>query len=153
MLVFIEQSGERNKKNVFDKETGEFVKTVDFHITYPYAYGYILNTLASDGDELDCYVITDKKLESCSVIECELIGLVEYFEDGQPDHKILASLKDESTEVSDEVKTKLLDFNARYYEDQIDRNTLVGSFLGKEEAMKEIKETSLETHETFRRLL
>ena len=143
MRVFIEQSGEKNKKNIFDKETSEFIRTIDFHVTYPYAYGYILDTLASDGDELDCYVITDKKLESCSVIECEPIGMVEYFEDDQPDHKILVSLKDESAEVSDEVKTKLLDFNARYYEDQSDQNARVGNFLGKEEAIKEIERAGL----------
>ncbi len=135
MRVFIEQSGEKNKKNIFDKETGEFVKTVDFHITYPYAYGYILNTLASDGDELDCYVITDKKLASCSIIECKPVGMVEYFEGGQPDHKILVSLKDESPEVDDEVKAKLLNFNARYYQRQPDKDTRVGRFLGKDEAV------------------
>jgi inorganic pyrophosphatase len=143
MKVFIEQSGENFKKNIFNKETGAYERTVDFHITYPYAYGYVKNTRAPDGDELDCYVITDKKIEPCSIVECEPIGIVEYFEDEQPDHKILVCLKGEGLVVSDEVKKKLLDFNARYYEGQPDRNTRVGSFLGKEEALKEIKKTSL----------
>lgn len=143
MRVFIEQSGEKNKKNIFDKETGEFVKTVDFHVTYPYAYGYILDTLASDGDELDCYVITKKILKSCSIIECEPIGMVEYFENEQPDHKILASLKEENSEVNAEVKTKLLEFDSKYYQGRSDKDTRVGDFLDKEEAIKEIGRTRL----------
>ena len=73
MKVFIEQTCEENKKNVFDKKTGEYLKTVDFHLTYPYAYGYILDTLASDGDELDCYVITKQKFKYSEVIECGTI--------------------------------------------------------------------------------
>ncbi|MEK7638698.1 MAG: inorganic diphosphatase [Patescibacteria group bacterium] len=142
MRIFIEQSGEKRKRNIFNKETGVYERTVDFHVTYPYAYGYILGTLASDGGELDCYVITNKKLEACSIIEGEPIGMVEYFEDDQPDHKILISLKGEDFKVDAEVKTKLLDFNARYYQDQPNRNTRVGNFLGKEEAVKEIEKSS-----------
>lgn len=143
MRVFIEQSGEKNKKNVFDKETGEFIRTVDFHVTYPYAYGYILNTLASDGDELDCYVITDKKLESCSIIECVPIGMVEYFENEQPDHKILVSIKGEDYKVDENVKMKLLDFDSKYYQDRSDKNIRVGVLSGKEEAVREIARASL----------
>ncbi len=141
MKVFIEQSCETNKKNLFNKQTGEYEKTVDFHLTYPYAYGYILGTLASDGDELDCYVITDKKLEHSSIIDCEPIGMVEYFEDGQPDHKIFVVPKGEEGEVTDEVIKKLLDFDACYYEGQLNKNTEVGDFLGKEETLKEINKS------------
>ncbi len=67
MHVCIEQPGEKNKKNIFDKNSG-LIKTVSFHLTYPYPYGYIVDTLAPDGDELDCYVITDKKLQAGSII-------------------------------------------------------------------------------------
>ena len=62
MHVFVEQTTEENKKNIFDKNSGLF-KTVPFRLSYPYPYGYILNTLAPDGDELDCYIITNQKLQ------------------------------------------------------------------------------------------
>lgn len=143
MKVFIEQTCEPNKKNVFDKQTGEYQKTVDFHLTYPYAYGYILNTLASDGDELDCYVITDQKFAHSKMIECEPIGMVEYFEDGQADHKIFVVPKGEEGVVTEEVKKKLLEFDARYFEGQPNKNTNVGDFLGKEAAEAEIKKVVL----------
>lgn len=143
MKVFIEQTCEENKKNVFDKKTGEYLKTVDFQLTYPYAYGYIMDTLASDGDELDCYIITDQKFTHSSVIECEPIGMVEYFEDGQEDHKMFVVPKGEIGVVTDEVKKKLLEFDARYFEGQSSKNTKVGEFLGKKDALVEIKKVQL----------
>jgi inorganic pyrophosphatase len=142
MRVFIEQTCEPNKKNVFDKVTSQYSKTVDFHLTYPYAYGYILNTLASDGDELDCYIITDKKFEHSAVVECEPVGMVEYFEDGQADHKMFVVPTGEVGEVTEEVKSRLLEFDARYFEGQPNKNTQVGDFLGKEAALREIKKAS-----------
>lgn len=143
MQVFIEQSGEKNKKNIFDKETGQFVKAINFHITYPYPYGYILNTHASDGDELDCYVITDQKLEVSSEIDCEAIGMVEYVENGQPDHKIFVRLKGEDRIIDDEVKNKLLHFNIHYFKGKTNVSTQIGKFLGKEDALKEINKAIL----------
>ncbi len=143
MKVFIEQTCEPSKKNVFDKQTGTYIKTVDFHLTYPYAYGYILNTLATDGDELDCYVITDQKFAHSTVIECEPIGMVEYFEDGQADHKIFVVPKGEAAEVTEEVKLKLLEFDARYFAGQLNKNTHVGDFLGKDAALVEINKARL----------
>ena len=108
MKVFIEQPGEEKKKNIFDKKTGKLEKTISFHLTYPYPYGYILDTLSDDGDNLDCFVITDKKLETGSIVECEPIGMLEQFEDGRADHNILAILKGDSKQVDDEAKEKLL---------------------------------------------
>lgn len=143
MKVFVEQTCEPNKKNVFDKETGEHLETVDFHLTYPYAYGYILNTLASDGDELDCYIITNQRFTHSEIVECEPIGMVEYFEDGQADHKIFVIPKGEDGKITEEVRQNLLDFDARYFEGKPNKNTSVGDFLGKEAAIKEISRAVL----------
>ena len=143
MKVFIEQTCEPNKKNVFDKETGKYSKTVDFHLTYPYAYCYILATLASDGDELDCYIITSQKFEHTAIIECEPIGMVEYFEDGQADHKMFVVPVGEAGEVTEAVKSSLLEFDGRYFEGQSKKNTRVGDFFGKGDAVVEIKQAAL----------
>jgi len=143
MKVFIEQNCEPYKKNVCDKATVAYSKTVDFHLTYPYPYGYIVGTLGEDGDELDCYIITDQKFEHSVVIECEPIGMVEYFEDGQADHKMFVVPLGEVAHVTDEVKSRLLDFDARYFEAQVDKNTRVGDFLGKKAADAEIKKAVL----------
>ncbi len=136
MKVFIEQSGEKNQKNVFDKKTGGFLKTVEIDVTYPYPYGYILNTLAADGDELDCYVITNQKLERAGVFECEPIGMVEWFEEGEEDHKILAVLQGDSHEVTAEVEEKITNFAEHFFDNQPDKMKALGRFLGVEDALK-----------------
>ena len=143
MKVFIEQNCELAKKNVFNKETGEYLETVDFHLTYPYAYGYIMGTLASDGDELDCYIITDQKFAHSAVVECEPIGMVEYFEDDEADHKMFVVPVGEAGEVTEEVKSRLLEFDARYFIGQPNKNTRVGDFLGKADAIAEIRKAEL----------
>lgn len=138
MQVFIEQPGEKNKKNIFDKNSG-FFKTVSFHVTYPYPYGYIVDTLAPDGDELDCYVITDKKLEASSIIECRSIGMVEWFEDGEEDHKILAVIKGEKGTITKEVKEKLTDFASHFFDHTQGKKYQMGNFLDKRKAEELIK--------------
>jgi inorganic pyrophosphatase len=82
--------------------------------------------------------VPDQKFEHSSVIECGPIGMVEYFEDGQADHKIFMIPVKESGEVTAEVKERLLDFNANYFKGQPNKKTQVGDFLGKEDATKEI---------------
>ena len=134
MKVFIEQSGEKNKKNVFDKETGMLLKTVTIDVTYPYPYGYIIGTLAGDSDELDCYVITDKKYAAGSVVECEAIGMVEWFEDGEEDHKILMVPEGERSVITDEVKGRITNFAMHFFDDRPDKRYRLGDFCDKNKA-------------------
>lgn len=149
MKVFIEQSGEKNKKNVFDKKTGKISKTVNFHLTYPYPYGYILDTKSDDGENLDCYVITKKKLGTCSVVEANPIGMAEFFEDGQADHKILVVLKDENYKIDNEVKKKLTYFSDHFFDNRPAKKFFNGKFLGKTEAEKLINKTSIFTYKNY----
>jgi GrpB-like predicted nucleotidyltransferase (UPF0157 family) len=142
MKVFIEQPGKEKRKNVFDKETGMFLKTVPIDVTYPYPYGYILDTLAADGDELDCYVLTRKKLETASVVECEPIGMVEWFEDGDEDHKILTVLQGESREVDEEVKRRITEFANHFFDDKPEKKYRLGAFLSKDAALALLKRSS-----------
>lgn len=134
MQVFIEQPGEKNSKNVFDKKTGVFIKTVPFHLTYPYPYGYILNTLAPDGDELDCYIITKQRFQTGSIIECEPVGMEEWFEDGEEDHKILAIIPGERFEVNDTVIEELRYFANHFFDSMLKKDYQLGQYLGKEKA-------------------
>ena len=108
--VFIENEAGSDKKNIFDEKTLEYKKTVTVSRTYPFPYGFIPNTLSGDGDCLDCFVITKQKLNSRQMVECEPIGLVEQFEDGKEDHKILTVLKGESYTLTDEAKEMIKEF-------------------------------------------
>ncbi|MFA6382336.1 MAG: inorganic diphosphatase [Candidatus Buchananbacteria bacterium] len=137
MKVFIEQTTEPNKKNIFDKKTGVLLDTATSPLTYPYPYGYILDTKAADGENLDCYVITDKKLVTSSIVECEPIGMTEWFENGQADHKILARLTDEQREVDSTVICKIDDFAAQFMAIRQEKHYQSGGYYdqGKAEAL------------------
>ena len=136
MKVFIEQPCEPNKKNIFDKETGKLKETINFHLTYPYPYGYVLDTISDDGDNLDCYVITNKKLTTGEVVECEPIGILQQFEAGGEDHNILALVVGEQREADETVKQNILEFHKHFYDDRPEKNEgcRTGEFLGKVEA-------------------
>jgi inorganic pyrophosphatase len=59
--VFIEIERGSNLKYEFNKETQslELDRILPESFVYPYAYGFVPNTLANDGDELDVLLISD----------------------------------------------------------------------------------------------
>ena len=134
--VFVEQSGEKNKKNVFDKKSGALLKTVSIDVTYPYPYGYILDTAAADGDQLDCYIITDKKYAAESIVECEAVGMVEWFEDNEEDHKILMAPSANGCEITPEVRSRIIDFAEHFFDDRPDKKYRLGNFYGVDKAIE-----------------
>lgn len=150
MKVFIENEAGSNQKNLYDEKTLKYKKTVAVSRAYPYPYGFILNTTSGDGDNLDCFVITDAKLEAGNIYECEPIGLMEQTESSrssergdvmEKDHNILAHVVGESTELTAEIKRVLTEFVLHVF-DHIDGKVVnVGSFLGQEAAEREIEKT------------
>src|SRR5690349_221485 len=138
--VFIENEAGSNQKNCFDEKTIEYIKTVTVSRAYPYPYGFIPNTVSGDGDNIDCFVLTNQKLKMGDRVEVELIGLVEQFEDGMKDHKVLAVPVGELAEVSDEVKARITDFILHVFDHKRTKEIKVGNFLGKEEAEKYLSE-------------
>lgn len=69
MKVFIEKSAGLNQV----KSDGATKVMRD----YPYPYGYILNTTSGDRENLDCYVLTGRKLEVGSIVDSEPVGFEE----------------------------------------------------------------------------
>src|SRR3984957_11344036 len=54
----------------------------------PVSYGFIPQTLDEDGDELDTLIVTAEPLPMGLVIEeCRVIGMVDFEDDGENDHK------------------------------------------------------------------
>ncbi len=150
MKVFIENVAGSNQKNLYNEKTLEYRKTVTVSRNYPYPYGFILDTTSGDGDNLDCFVITDSKLEAGKVYECEAVGLMEQIESSwskekgdvmEEDHNILACLIDEPVEVTDEIKSTLTEFVSHVFDHIEGKVVKVGTFLGKEAAEQEIKKT------------
>ena len=80
MQVFIENEADSDQKNLYNEKTLEYKKTITVSCKYPYPHGFILDTTSGDGDNIDCFIITDKKLKRGQIVECELVGLMEQTE-------------------------------------------------------------------------
>ena len=55
----------------------------------PVNYGFIPQTLDEDGDELDTLVVTDEPVETGVWLEARIIGIMNFEDDGEADHKIV----------------------------------------------------------------
>lgn len=55
----------------------------------PVNYGFIPATLDDDGDELDVLFVTDEPMPTGVVSEAVVIGVLEFEDDGEMDHKII----------------------------------------------------------------
>ena len=55
----------------------------------PVNYGFIPQTLDEDGDELDTLIVTEKPLETGVWLEAKIIGIMNFEDDGEADHKVV----------------------------------------------------------------
>ncbi len=62
-------------------EPGIFIK--------PCNYGFIPQTLDEDGDELDVLIVTDEALPTGIWLEAKIIGIMNFEDDGEMDHKVV----------------------------------------------------------------
>ncbi|MFN7982507.1 MAG: inorganic diphosphatase, partial [Vicinamibacterales bacterium] len=91
-------------------------------------------TSADDDCNVDCFVITHVPLRTGQVVECEVVGLMEQFEDGQVDHNVLARLRGSQSTADDDVQTTLQQFVTNVFAHVPNKHIEVGRFLGPEEA-------------------
>ena len=91
VTVMIEiPKGSRNKYE-YDKERKmlRFDRMLFSAVHYPSDYGFILDTLAQDGDALDALVLVWEPTFSGCIIEAKPIGLFRMRDEKGPDEKIL----------------------------------------------------------------
>lgn len=55
----------------------------------PSNYGFIPQTLDEDGDELDTLIVTDEPLTTGVWLEARIVGVMNFVDDGDNDHKIV----------------------------------------------------------------
>lgn len=148
MKVFIENEAGSDQKNLYNEKTLEYKKTVAVSRKYPYPYGFIPGTTSGDGDNVDVFVITDKKLKSGQMVACEPIGLMEQTETTrdeskenveEEDHNVLAVFPDERVKLDDSVEEKLRDFVMHVFDHLPTKKVQVGSFLDKDAAVRYIE--------------
>lgn len=82
--------GSRNKYEYDkDKKVFRFDRMLFSAVHYPSDYGFILDTLAQDGDPLDALVLVWEPTFPGCIIEAKPVGLFRMWDEKGPDEKIL----------------------------------------------------------------
>jgi len=99
--VYIEIEKGSNIKYEFDKEQNKLLidRILPDPFFYPYAYGFIPNTLAKDGDDLDILVITDKHLDNDAFYDAYIVGVLVMEDEKGMDEKIICVLEEDITKI------------------------------------------------------
>ncbi len=61
----------------------------------PVSYGFIPQTLDEDGDELDTLIVCDEPLPTGIWLEAKILGVMNFEDDGDMDHKIVVRAADD----------------------------------------------------------
>ena len=114
---------------------------------YPEKYGFVPETLAPDGDELDFICLTEKTGGSGNDIEARIIGVLRMIDNGEQDDKLLVVDNNEpelnyiqSLEDVPEKRTRKIAHFFAHYKDLENKKVEVGEFEGKEQAEKLLKQ-------------
>ncbi len=90
--IFIEIPKFSRQKFEFDEELQKIKldRTLYSPMYFPFEYGFIPDTMAEDGDPLDCVLLSSFPTFPGCIVECEVIGVLEMEDEAGIDHKILA---------------------------------------------------------------
>jgi inorganic pyrophosphatase len=139
MKVFIQNEAGSFVKHSHDEKTLILLADQQVSCAYPFPYGFILNTTAEDGDNVDCFVLTRENLRTGQIVECEPIGLMEQIEDGEIDHNVLAALHGEAVTLDSKTKQSLTEFVSHVFDHIPGKKIQVGEFRSIEDAIRHIK--------------
>jgi demethylmenaquinone methyltransferase/2-methoxy-6-polyprenyl-1,4-benzoquinol methylase len=137
--VFIQNEAGSNHKHYHDEKTLVWKRTMEVSRTYPFPYGFVIGTDAEDGCNVDCFVITDRPLRTGQLVECEVVGLMEQFEDGNVDHNVLAYPLGDAVEIGVDVQAQLTEFVLGVFAHLPDKQIAVGRFLSREDAAEYVR--------------
>ncbi len=140
--------GSRNKYE-YDRATGRFVldRMLFSAVHYPADYGFIPDTLAEDGDELDALVLVGEATFPGCIIRARPIGVFHMWDEKGPDEKILAvPVSDpqwnwvrELSDVPPHLLREITHF-FQVYKDLEEKKTRVGDWDDREHAIRVIED-------------
>ncbi len=140
--------GSRNKYE-FDHETGEIKldRFLSSSVVYPTDYGFVSETLALDGDELDALICVSAPTFPGCVVYCREIGLFEMEDEAGVDSKVLCVPCNDPgwswLEQLDDLPTPLQNEIAHFFEIYKDlepgKETKVKGWRGRDAAIEEIE--------------
>jgi inorganic pyrophosphatase len=107
-------------KYEYDHKLGAFRLDRCLHsaMVYPTNYGFIPSTLAGDGDPLDILIYTRVPIARETVVECNVLGMLDMRDDGCKDYKVIGIPTFTNSEISDlcDVKEKFLEVTLDFFE-------------------------------------
>ena len=138
--VYIEIEQFSNIKYEYDKVKKELIidRILDDPYVYPYAYGFIPNTLSDDNDELDAIIITNKNIKNNKYYNVYIIGSLIMEDEKGMDEKILCVFEEDYNIVSDidqlneDIKKEIHNFFTNYKKKSIDKWSKVIGYINKE---------------------
>jgi len=129
-------------------DTFQLDRCLPSSMKYPCSYGFVPSTLAEDGDPLDVLIYNDTPIDRGTLVECNVIGVLDMKDSGGQDWKILGtptshvrdyrSLKD-----IDPMFIKVASYFFKHYKDLNNKYVEVGEWYGKQKAYNIIKECYL----------
>ncbi len=141
--------GSRNKYE-YDKERKmlKFDRMLFSAVHYPSDYGFILDTLAGDGDALDALVLVWESTFPGCIIEAKPVGLFQMWDEKGPDEKILCvpisdpfwSHIERLADVPPHLLKEIQNFFSIYKELEA-KKTGIGGWEDRESAIKVIKQS------------
>lgn len=135
MKVFIQNEAGSFLKNYHNEKTLQWRRATRVSRAYPLPYGFILNTTADDGLNLDCFVLTKTPLTTGQIVECDPVGLIEQMEDGKEDHNVLAVIRGEEELLDVVTRQVLIEFISHVFDHIPGKMIQAGDFRGKEAAL------------------
>lgn len=138
--VYIEIEKSSNIKYEYDKSKKELVvdRILDEQFVYPYAYGFIPNTIADDQDELDVLIISDKEIKNDNYYDVYIVGTLVMEDEKGMDEKILAVFEEDYDSINDinnipnSVKDEIHYFFSNYKKNTSGKWSNVIGFINKE---------------------
>jgi len=152
--AFIEIEKGSNLKFELNKQTNvlELDRMIPQPHVYPYSYGFITNTLAEDGDELDILVLSDKPIPRNITISAYIIGALLMEDEKGKDDKIIAVTdndyfygnKRDISDITSDITESIQTFFANYKLNEPDKWSRVYGFVNQKYATEIYQRSKVE---------
>lgn len=150
--VYIEIEKDSNMKYETCKDTKALVldRVLPAPYVYPYPYGYIVNTRAADGDELDVLILTERLIPRDTFLDVYIVGVLIMEDEKGMDEKILCVLPEDADRITDigdvsaDIQERIHKFFTNYKKaDGPSKWSCVGGFRNKRHAVTLYKNCQL----------
>lgn len=137
--AFVEARAGSRFKQVYDELTFEPLDRHELPAAYPYPYGFLPDHMGPDGECVDCYLLTTASPPAGSLVEGRVVGLIEQWEAGAEDHKVLLLPADQPAPEADpdpEVCAAIMAFMRELFASFPDMLVTVGPVRGRRAALQ-----------------